>query len=98
MEFKHTTGPWKVCEHSWSDSSITGSGQTICTISICDETTEETQEALGAEMDANFKLIAVAPEMLETIKMLLSLVKAQGANDEWLEVIEANRILKKATK
>lgn len=49
---------WEVVEHSWSDTSIMCGDKTICTMSIYDEATEETQEELEDEVSRNFKLIA----------------------------------------
>ena len=70
-EFKGTQGKWKAIEHSWSDRSIIGAGKTIVTKSIYDECFEETQDLLILENEANFNLIATAPELLEALQHLL---------------------------
>jgi len=62
---------WEVVEHSWSDTSIMCGDKTICTMSIYDEATEETQDELEDEVSRNFKLIASAPELLEACKEAL---------------------------
>lgn len=72
-KIKFTSGPWEVCEHSWSDISIYAEEghKTICTNSIEEEADEDTEEELEAINLANMKLISVAPEMycvLEKIK------------------------------
>lgn len=61
---KHTEGKWEVNEHSWSDTSISVGDKTICSMSICEDATEETQEGLESEMTANAKLIAASPDLL----------------------------------
>lgn len=68
-EFKGTPGEWEIIEHNWSDTSIMSGGKTICTVSIYDEATEETQDELEAEVLANFKVIKTAPKMLEMLKV-----------------------------
>lgn len=64
---------WEVIEHSWSDTSIYDQdGNVICTKSIYDEASEETQDELESIVSDNFKLIAAAPEMLDVIMNLVS--------------------------
>lgn len=59
---------WEVIEHSWSDTSIYDQdGNVICTKSIYDEATEETQDQLESEVSDNFNLIAVAPVMFQEL-------------------------------
>jgi len=63
---------WEVIEHSWSDTSIYDEAKNvICTKSIYDECTEETQEEVENEVSKNFKLIACAPEMLEVLQNIV---------------------------
>jgi len=72
----HTPGPWELFEHSWSDSSIYGGPKNeklICKFSIYGEATEETQEHLEKEMDANARLIAAAPELLKWHQNIVAL-------------------------
>lgn len=51
-EIKHTTGPWSIVEHSWSDTGIVSGSEYICLLEIrdCDE---ECEVAMGARMAAN---------------------------------------------
>lgn len=59
---------WEVVEHSWSDTSIYDQdGNVICTKSIYDEATEETQDQLESEVSDNFNLIAAAPDLLKEL-------------------------------
>lgn len=71
-EFKGTKGDWEIIEHNWSDTSIISGDKTICTVSIYNEATEETQDELEAEVLANFKVIKLAPRMLEFITSIES--------------------------
>ena len=67
---KHTPGPWKICEYSWSDTGIYPNGENswpVCKLNIY-QATEETQSKLESIMDANARLIATAPELLEMCK------------------------------
>jgi len=85
MKTKHTPAPWEVFEHSWSNSGIYGgdkNSKNICNLSIYDEATEETQNELTKEMDANAKLIAAAPELLESLELLLETCEYSDANHE----------------
>jgi hypothetical protein len=65
---KHTPGPWEVIEHSWSETSIFyGKDKRIARLTIYDVAAENTQQSLKKEMDANARLIAAAPELLEAL-------------------------------
>lgn len=64
-EFKGTKGKWEVIEHSWSDTSIVCGDKTICTKSIYDECTEESQEQVELETMANFNLLASSKDLLD---------------------------------
>ena len=71
IDTKHTPGPWRVFEHSWCDTSIgaPGTSNAICRLDI-NHATEESQEADEAQMAANARLIAAAPELLEALQRL----------------------------
>lgn len=66
---KFTPGPWKVLEHSWSDTSIVAEGfdHGICLLDI-NHATEESQAADEAVMAANARLISAAPDLLEALR------------------------------
>ena len=72
MSAQHTPGPWKVLEHSWSDTSIVAEGfdHGICLLDI-NHATEESQEADEALMAANARLISAAPDLLEALRGVL---------------------------
>lgn len=71
MQSSFTPGPWRVFEHSWCDTSIgaPGTSNAICRLDI-NHATEESQEADEAQMAANARLIAAAPELLEALQRL----------------------------
>ena len=82
MNAKHTPGHWKVVEHSWSDSSIFASDdKQVARLSIYDVATESTQSALEKEMDANARLIAAAPDLLEALEAMTGKAGKQNWND-----------------
>ena len=71
----HTPGPWELFEHSWCDSSIYGGQKNstkICALSIYNVATKQNQQVLEREMDANARLIAAAPELLESLKLAVN--------------------------
>lgn len=93
---------WEVVEHSWSDTSIMCGDKTICTMSIYDEATEDTQEELEDEVSRHFKLIASAPELLEALKDSLLLIKHICDFNGWdenlyNEIKQAEQVISKAT-
>jgi len=69
---KNSTTPWQKFEHSWDSTSIADSdGNIICSLSIYDEATEDNQQELEEQMDANADLIVAAPDLLEALKEAL---------------------------
>ena len=101
----HTPGPWELFEHSWSDSSICGgvkNSKKICSLSIYDDATEENQSELESEMDANARLIAAAPELLEALQECVieldCLMKTRPAYQGGMNMVErAKSAIAKAT-
>ena len=90
---KHTPGPWKVCEHSWSDTSILADGfdHAICCLDI-NHATEESQAADEALMAANARLIAAAPELLALLIEATDDYAEHcegGEADEWVQAARA---------
>lgn len=58
-------------------------------MSIYDEATEETQDELEAEMNANAKLIAAAPDLLESLQAIVSFIDKEGpASKEWQAITD----------
>lgn len=95
-EIKPTPGPWSVCEHSWCETSISApsTDHAICLLDI-NHATEESQEADEAQMAANARLIAAAPELLEALQATLAVLETfspQGATVE-----RAQAVIAKAT-
>lgn len=72
-QFKGTSGEWEVVEHSWSDTSIYCGNKVICTNSIYEEATEETQDELENEVSANFKLMAASKDLLKACQAFMEL-------------------------
>lgn len=85
MKAKHTPGPWRVFEHSWCDTSIgaPGTSNAICRLDI-NHATEESQEADEAQMAANARLIAAAPELLEALKACAAVCAGETTNKRGL--------------
>lgn len=56
---------WEVLEHSWSDVSVCDElGNTLCTLSIAEIATEETEDYLHRRMMNLAKVFASVPEMV----------------------------------
>lgn len=65
-EQKHTQGPWEIIENSWSTTTIRSGDTTIAVLSCEEEATEDNQFELEAIQKANARLMAAAPELLES--------------------------------
>jgi hypothetical protein len=66
---KRTSNGWFVAEHAWNFVSVYAKEKTVCTLYVSEEdATEENQDELTAEMLANAKLIAAAPQMLDALE------------------------------
>jgi hypothetical protein len=73
MSAKHTPGPWEILEHCWSDASIRSTDDyVVCSLNIRHVATEATQAMCEDRMDADARLIAAAPELLEALKIIAS--------------------------
>ena len=82
---------WELVEHNWSDTSIYDkNGNVVCTKSIYDEATEETQDELENKVSNNFKLLVCAPEMFEFESEMVK----RYPNSPWI-CDEGNRIITK---
>jgi hypothetical protein len=94
---KHSSTPWRKFEHSWDSTSIADSnGNIICSLSIYDEATEENQQELEAQMDANAKLIKAAPELLQNLLIMLELIRlGYNANECSKEIKTAEEVIAK---
>lgn len=88
MTLKHTPGPWKVFEASWCKTFITAPGfdHGICGLDI-NHATEESQESDSAQMAANARLIAAAPELLDALLLAVSRQSYKpGDGPDWWEI------------
>jgi hypothetical protein len=69
---KDNPAPWTVHDHSWCDTSILDANrETVCSLSIKYDCTEETQEEWEANMAQRARLIAAAPDMLAALELAL---------------------------
>jgi hypothetical protein len=90
---KNSTTPWQKLEHSWDSTSIADSdGNIICSLSIDDEATEDNQQELEEQMDANANLIVAVPDLLEALMLITS-----GANTDARSFVIAHNAIAKAT-
>ena len=69
-KLKATPGPWKIVEHSWSDTGIYIGDERIALLSVYGTTTEATQDARAVEMGANASLIVAAHKMYAALEMV----------------------------
>lgn len=81
----------EIIEHNWSDTSIVRDGKTVCSLSIYDEATEETQEALETVMDEDAKIIADALTTIQQCNLLPSELLKQNK-----EITDEREVLIKA--
>ena len=90
---KHTPGPWE--NHKWNceEHQISAKGGTIALVSHSHSLVSE------AEADANARLIAAAPDMLEALRACLGdlsdIVRAEGG-DESPAMIQARAAILQA--
>ena len=74
----HTPGPWKICMHMESDDLVVRSDdiyQDIVANCQCDSYSLTNQVGAAAEREANARLIAAAPEMLEALRAVLPVLE-----------------------
>ena len=72
---KHTQGPWKVS----SDLSIWGTSPNNAKVRLLNMTTHSSSN--GIDQNANAQLIAAAPELLEAVVDLVSIIEAVVKHD-----------------
>lgn len=86
---KHTPGDWIV-----SGDSIVTSDETICIATI---ETDGGYEATRDEREANSRLIAAAPELLEALKAVIKDVCVPQSDHPWaIQQREAHELARKA--
>jgi len=95
--FKHTPVNYRIVEHNWSDTSIVDGEKTICRFDLSDCYDEDGNPSPELEeVEANIKLIASAPELLEALMDCISVFDAQLDQNEWYYK-KAKEAIKKAT-
>ena len=67
---KHTSGPWKLR----SDALIVGNNDVNMSIAIAYDKSSAADGVSREEMEANARLIAAAPDMLEALETLTAIV------------------------
>lgn len=96
---KYTPGPWSVFNHSWSDTTILAYGfeHGICSLDI-NHATEESQEEDEAQMAANARLIAAAPDLLDALEDLCERMEQIVRDDQSTPcTVKARAAIAKAT-
>jgi hypothetical protein len=94
---KHTPGPWRVFNHSWSDTSVLADGfdHAVCLLDI-NYATEESQDADEAVMAANARLIASAPEFYDWAMRAIARKHRGQVFLDYEDVIDLENIIAKA--
>ncbi|MBK5213594.1 MAG: hypothetical protein JJE55_08050 [Flavobacteriaceae bacterium] len=94
MESRHTKGDWQVRTHSYNPqhSSAIVSNHTILVADIYINSHSNCNEA-----EANAKLIAAAPDLLETLQNIIGVLEAIGSGDTIIAKA-AKEAIEKATK
>ena len=66
---QHMPGPWKWTDNSWAISTVyDAKWNPVAECRINSDATEDNQDEFEAQKDANARLIAAAPELLEALK------------------------------
>lgn len=96
METKHTKGEWVINKNSSTTVEVKGSNRSIASTGGYQTNTNESENIYNENI-ANAKLIAAAPELLESLVNLLkwSAHFPEAMNDE---IIQAKNAIKKATE
>lgn len=76
---KHTPGPWKVSEKKANGTKayVEGAAGYVVAQSYCLPSTNIKYNDLWAEAEANARLIAAAPELLECLRELYAIVRGE---------------------
>ena len=64
----HTPGPWVAVHNNWEVSTIYAGALPVAVCHIDGDVSEETEGILSGIKDANARLIAAAPDLLEALK------------------------------
>jgi hypothetical protein len=91
METQFTKGKWEYVGGDNSSVEV-NIGETTCNIDRCDKNTGQFVISRG-EMNANAKLIAASPEMLEALNETIDLIK-WGMNEGHFDDTVYNKVIK----
>ena len=69
----HTPGPWSWVDTSWEYNHIYAARKLCATVHTDQDVTEETEDACAKVMNANARLIAAAPRLLEELQRLVNI-------------------------
>lgn len=97
MTTKHTPGPWIVSPYG--DGFEVDSAAGLC-IAQTQQLRQTKRKEDHAERKANARLIAAAPELLDKLRTMTSLVRLDYGNldaDVWQEIQETEALIAKAT-
>lgn len=90
MEFKHTKGKWTV-RGNFKALEVFSTYGTLCAIARQSSIDSE----IDSEAEANAKLIATAPEMLQLLQKIYNSQQVEGNAEIWAEI---KTLIKKATE
>lgn len=107
----HTPGPWKACNGSHENSCICGLVWSKCSDKLvaivatqrCKVDEHDWASPPDAESQANARLIAAAPDLLDALTKLMLVVESQQWGQPWsgrphVEADAASAAIAKATK
>lgn len=89
MSATHTQGPWFTHYEGAVLHVIPCTHPTACTVQIC--TANGTAYRAKSETEANFRLIAAAPELLDALIEMLD-ASNKPANERWLSNVRSHAI------
>jgi hypothetical protein len=94
-KLRHTPGPWHVtaCLDYWVEHghAITGADDGFMGVALCGDISWPNSDERQKEWEANARLIAAAPDLLEALKVLADQrwtdrpFHGPGSQDEWLK-------------
>ncbi len=75
------SAPWSFVNHTWAESTVYDAhDRPVCSFSIREEATEETQEVLERRMDAHVRLVTAAPDLLAALQSGLAVGQIVGGS------------------
>jgi hypothetical protein len=79
----HASGPWIVVDNSWEISTVyDADDKTVATCPIDDDVCEESQAQYEPIKEANARLIASAPDLLDALKPFAAVAQHDIGDDE----------------